>query len=172
MNETNEKSPRGSQSGLRNRVFIGFVLIVTGVLTLLNYAFDVFEFVKLWPLLLLIPIVFMAVNFVTDYKKNKGSVFPIVLLSAFTAFFLYLNFDGWDSNIGALWPIFLLIPGVSFLILFFFTHELGVLIPGSILSLLGVAFLFGFNGSIRIFSIAGILILVGIAILIQSIFKK
>jgi len=58
---------------------------------------------------------------------------------------LLLLFDQWGMpiNIGSFWPVFVLLPGLFFLMHFFSTRlKPGLLIPGSILTLSSVYFFF------------------------------
>lgn len=78
-----------------------------------------------------------------EKKDKKATVFPAVILLILGVAFLGANFlPNWNWEYW--WPIFVLVPGLAFFIWFFAAGEKnklsGILIPGSILTLLGLFF--------------------------------
>ena len=118
---------------------------------------------------MLIPVIFLISALLENYKKNFGTIVPIVILSVLTAYFLWLNYNGWE-NVSLTWPIFTLAPGLGLLSLFLFTRERGLLIPSSILIIISAIFYGNIINSGVV--IGAVLILIGIIIFITSIIKK
>lgn len=147
----------------------GILLLGVGIVVLVNTITGTLSFGELWPLFMFIPVAALCSGLVRDFNANRGSVFPIVLLSAFAFFFLYLNFRSWGM-LSALWPLFMLIPGISFFMQFLFSRETGLLIPGSILTVLAVTFLSGSSNVMP--ALAAILIIIGIAILVKGLIQR
>ena len=75
--------------------------------------------------------------------KSKNAFWGIllILIGGFLIFNNFYNFQ--FLSIGYLWPLFLLIPGLSFEIEYFTSRKNpGLLVPGGILTVLGANFLF------------------------------
>ena len=79
-----------------------------------------------------------------NYIKNRheGVLLPATILTLLGAFFLLFTSDYYDWNeMGTVWPIFIIIIGVAFLIVFLASWKWGTLIPASVLLVIGGAFL-------------------------------
>jgi hypothetical protein len=143
------------------------ILLIAGFLFLIGSFVPLLSIGKLWPLFMLIPVVFMVNAWIIQKKEASGVIFPVILLTYYAGYFLWLNFVGWE-NTATTWPNFLLGPGLAFIGLFFTTREWGVLIPAGILLVLATIF-FAANVKANVI-IALILILFGVMILLKSIF--
>ncbi|MFH1366525.1 MAG: hypothetical protein ABIH38_00865 [Patescibacteria group bacterium] len=82
-------------------------------------------------------------NSTEQSKEKKTAVFPAVILLILGVAFLAANFlPSWNWEYW--WPIFVLVPGLAFYIWFFVAGEknrlYGILIPGSILTFMGLFF--------------------------------
>lgn len=71
--------------------------------------------------------------------QTLGLVFILIGIIGFLSNFFDFSF----FNMAKLWPIFLLIPGLAFELIYFSNHKSpGLLVPGGILITLGIIFLF------------------------------
>ena len=120
----------------------GFFLIGLGLL-LLIHKLDLFYFG--WPRTY--PLIFILVGLTlfisATLKRNGSAVFWGTIFSLFGLFFFLRNFHFIEYYyIHEIWPIFFMILGIAFFILFIVKpQDWGVLIPGSIFLFLGVIFL-------------------------------
>lgn len=74
-------------------------------------------------------------------RKNTFWGLLLIILGTLAIANKFYNLD--FISIGNLWPLFLLIPGLSFEFKYFSTkRDAGVLVPGGILTTLGILFLF------------------------------
>lgn len=125
------------------RIAAGIFLILCGILLLLlttgilDYRIKV-----LWPLFILVPgLIFAAMAF--SSRSTRGAIFPATFLTLIgVLFLLWANrmIDGFHLT----WPAFPGIIGLSFIMLYIFEPEGGLLIPALVLlavSLVG----FGIN---------------------------
>ena len=159
----------------------GIILIVIGAFFLLD-RLDIFYFrwYSFYPIVLLgVGALFFVSIFV---KKEKGAAFPGTILLVLGLFFFlrnygYFSIDYYFYDIEEYWPIFLIACGLGFIVLYFFKPaDWGVLVPGGVLTFLGLIFV------LRNFRIIGwrdfgdfwpvILIAVGLSIVINSLRKK
>lgn len=89
--------------------------VAAGVILLLENLEIVSGISRLWPLLLLV----VGVGFTMLFFQRHRSDIVLIWLGSFNllvgVFFLYLNFTGWD-RMATLWPMFLLIVAISFLV--------------------------------------------------------
>lgn len=119
-----------------NFPFGGVVLVTIGVFLLLR-AFEVIEFH--WSLYL---IIVGAIFFIAAIRSSeKGGVFPgTILLLTGLLFYLRYNYII-DDSFAYLWPVFPIIVGIAFFVLFVFRpNEWGLIIPGSVLLAVGFVF--------------------------------
>ena len=66
---------------------------------------------------------------------------PAAVLTIVGLLFLYCELDGW-WRMQDLWPVFILAPGVGFILMFLFgSPDRGVLVPGTLLLVIGIVFL-------------------------------
>jgi hypothetical protein len=80
--------------------------------------------------------------------------------------FFYCVFEGWYM-MRDIWPLFIVAPGFGFLLMYLFgKKEQGLLIPGGILTAVGLFFLVGTTEYDYLWPI--VLIAVGIALLINA----
>lgn len=74
-------------------------------------------------------------------STQSRQLFPGILLIVLGIFFLITNLA--DINIGGLWPLVLLVPGVYFFVLYFMNRgNFGVLMPATVLTVIGILFLY------------------------------
>lgn len=70
---------------------------------------------------------------------STRSPLPGIILIVLGVLFLIANFS--DVHLETLWPIFVLTPGVAFIIMFFRDRKnYGILMPGTILTIIGLLF--------------------------------
>lgn len=125
---------------MESRNFIpGLLLIVVGAAILLaNLGF--FSLVGLWPLIVVLGGVFFLAAWLKE-RENYGLLMPATMLMICGFLFLYCEQFGW-WHMGVLWPVFMLAPGLGFILMYLLgEQDIGFLIPGSILLVLGVFFL-------------------------------
>ncbi len=117
----------------------GLLLIVLGAV-LLAANLGAFSLVRFWPLL----IVGLGVSFFLMWvgkRGNYGLLMPATVMIVVGLLFLYCEIDGW-RHMEDLWPVFLLAPGFGFILMYLLgTQERGLLVPGSILLIMGILFL-------------------------------
>lgn len=128
----------GNEKKVSSIVF-GGLLVVIGVLFILGLIFNQLTMKNLWPLFMLIPVVFMVMALLKEGMKAIGVIIPITILTFLVGYFLWLNFTDW-SNVRTTWPNFILAPGLGLLLFFIFDRKIGTLIPAGILISLAVIF--------------------------------
>ncbi|HOO96520.1 MAG TPA: DUF5668 domain-containing protein [Caldisericia bacterium] len=146
---------------------IGIVLIIVGVAVFLMNYFDWnISWDTIWPL---IPIV-IGLVFLTRLGREQGIVFPATILIGVGLIFLAQNsgfFPGY--NMGDLWPLFPIVVGLAFLMLYIVDRtDAGVLVPACILLGVGAVFL-SINISGWVIYIApSAIIVIGLALIVRS----
>ncbi|RMF67076.1 MAG: hypothetical protein D6743_05465 [Calditrichaeota bacterium] len=129
----------------------GILLIGIGVLFLLNQLDVIYlRWRHIYPLL------FLGLGgwfFMKVFaRKERGAAFVGTMFLVLGLFFALRNyrvlgFDDYFYDFESFWPIFLIACGLGFVVLFLFRPEdWGVLIPGGILLLFGVAFFLEMSG--------------------------
>ena len=146
-------------------IILAVVLISAGVLLMFGGSVSSLHVSKMWPLFLMIPVAAMALGWLRHGKKAAGVAYPITLLTLFCVYFIWLNFAGWN-HVRHSWPMFIMIPGVSFLVLYLATREKRILVPAGILCGLGILFLSGAGSFVLAAGLA--LTMTGVYIIIQS----
>jgi len=123
----------------QGKVF-GYSLVIIGLLFLLN-SFDIWEFH--WSqIMIVVGVFFYAGAFASS---DKGPVFPGTIVLLIGLFFQLRELRILDDSMYYMWPVFLIITGAAFLLLFIFRPtDWGLLIPGGILITLGLLF-FAYN---------------------------
>jgi hypothetical protein len=117
----------------------GLLLIAVGGLLLLsNLGFlDIFGF---WPLLIVVVGLAFFLMWVKD-RGNYGLLMPFAVLTITGLLFLYCEYEGW-WRMQDLWPVFVLAPGVGFILMYALGEkDKGLLVPGTILLATGTVFL-------------------------------
>jgi hypothetical protein len=163
---------------LTSSLIVGIVLILVGVGILLD-KWDIVSFTweEFYPLVLL---ALSLLSLLKVIQGRKDASFWFVSLGILGLFYFLRNFDiiisFWyiDS-----WPVLLLALGLSFIVMYFFkSYDWGNLIPGSILTFLGAAFLLremdvrwlSFRFVIDFWPL--ILVLIGMGIIVSSLVGK
>ena len=120
-------------------VIPGLLLIITGgVILLANIG--AFSLVGLWPLLVVLLGIFFFILWLND-RGDYGLLMPATILTIVGILFLYCEQFGW-WNMSNLWPVFLMAPGLGFMLMYLFgEQEAGLLIPGTLMLVLGIFFL-------------------------------
>ena len=121
---------------------IGLIFILVGIGLLMD-KLDIVSFgwYQIYPVIFLL---IAAASFVNAFSKDKNAAFWGGVFGVLGLFFVLRNFHiirfYWFEEF---WPVFLIALGVGFLVLYIFKpHDWGVLIPGVILTGLGVLFIF------------------------------
>ncbi len=132
MNDPSHAKPRG--------LFPATFLIFLGLIFLLR-SLHLLDWSDAWPLIL---VGVGTMIFISGLgRTDKGAVFPgTVLILVGVFFFLWSRLHFSDSmDMDELWPIFPLIVGIAFFILFLLNpKDWGTLVPGVILVLISVLF--------------------------------
>ncbi|MBN1464788.1 hypothetical protein JXA02_03435 [candidate division KSB1 bacterium] len=122
-------------------LLIGLIFILAGVGLLLDKMrlFD-FGWQETYPVIFLL---LAVISFISAFSGKKNSAFWGGVFGVLGVFYLLRNFDLIPFYlVHELWPIFLLALGLGFIALFIFNpREWGVLVPGFILTGLGVIFI-------------------------------
>lgn len=117
----------------------GIVLIIVGIV-LLVLNISGYGFHEFWPVLFIGLGLYFVVLFLTD-RSNYGLLMPASILTIMGIMFQYAAIEGWWS-MRMLWPFFLIGPGLGFFLMYWFgKKESGLLIPGYILTGIGIVFL-------------------------------
>jgi len=145
------------------------VLIVIGAVFLLE-NFGIIEGAWfLWPLLPLI----IGIGFCILFFKTRRRDPVLLGMGIFTLlnsiFFFYLNFTGWWQLV-FLWPVFIVMLGLTFLACYFPSKAKVLLYLTTFLIALGVSFILIFVISTRLWPI--ILVLAGVSFIIISLFER
>lgn len=125
---------------------LGIGLILIGLLSIL-VSFNVIdiEFWEVWPFILLVLGLMFEIGFFTGSKKDPGLLVPGGILITISMIFIINIVFGWYM-MSYIWPMFILAPGLGLLQLYLFSpksNRAGILIPTTILLLLGTYFLLG-----------------------------
>lgn len=117
----------------------GIVLIVIGIIFLLP-GFTDLTLRDLWPVLMLAPGILFFLGFIAD-RRSYGLLMPGAILTTYGLVFFYCTIFGWYW-IQDLWPFYIVGPGIGFLLMYRFGRkETALLVPGAIMTLLGLIFL-------------------------------
>jgi hypothetical protein len=144
------------------------LLVIVGFLIALDVLYDFAIISKLWPVF----VIFLGAGFLGIFFK-RGKREPAYLgigiyLLAFSLLAFYCNFTSW-ALLARLWPLFILILGLVFIMLFFLSERRYInILFGLILVSLSAVFLL-------VFSLGGqywwsVFILTGLSILIAERF--
>ena len=124
---------------MNKSVVTGIVLIIIGLIFLLP-SFTNLTLRDLWPVLMLGPGILFFLGYIAD-RKNYGLLMPGAILTTYGLLFLYCSLTDWYM-MRSLWPLYLIGPGIGFFLLYYFgKKETALLVPGSILTILGLIFL-------------------------------
>ena len=145
------------------------VLIVIGAVFLLE-NFGIIEGAWfLWPLLPLI----IGIGFCILFFKTRRRDPVLLGMGVFTLlnsiFFFYLNFTGW-RQLALLWPVFMVVLGLTFLACYFPSKAKVLLYLTTFLIALGTSFILVFVISTKLWPI--ILVLAGVSFIIISLFER
>jgi hypothetical protein len=153
---------RGSR---RVTLLAGILLSAGGVVFLLNNFYDFLFIDRLWPVFLLIPVAVLALAWADKGREAAGVVIPMVILTFYAAYFLWLNYTSW-ANSQTTWPNYLIGPGLAFIAYYFVERKAELLVPAFILLGLASAFYSAMYDNTLI--IGGFLVLVGLIILARG----
>ena len=126
--------------GSVRKIIFGSVLIVLGIVFLLkNTGLITVDIQGLWPWLMIVPgAVFMGVG-LWDERQYRQLFVGAILLGYGLLFFGEHTMQWWDTS--RVWPLFVLVPGVGFLMMYFLgPRRRDHLRKGIFLSLLAGAF--------------------------------
>lgn len=124
----------------RNKA-LGLILIFLGFIFLLdNLHIISFNFLQIWPVLIILGGIGFWLGFFVN-KKNISLIMPATILTIYGFLFFYCNWFGWHY-MHSLWPVFLMGPGIGFYLLYLLgSKEKGLIVPATILNVLGLLFL-------------------------------
>ena len=118
----------------------GVILIAIGGILLLK-SFDIF-YLK-WDTIGSVILIFFGAYQLGAWalnRKNYGLLFPGTIMLIYGLVFLLCSWNSWNL-LSDLWPVFILAPGVAFLLMYFFGNkETGLLVTAIIM--LGIGFIF------------------------------
>lgn len=142
-------------------------LIIIGIIFMLqNYGYITWVWL-IWPLLPLI----IGTGFCMLFFRARKDIVLLgigcfILLNSI--FFFYLNFAGW-SLLAYLWPIFIIILGVTFIVCYAFSKKKILIYIATILIALAISFILIFAVSTSLWPIS--LVLTGASFIIINIFE-
>ncbi len=122
-------------------VTLGIVLVIIGLGLLLNKMHVLeFSWSQIYPLAIL---AFSAFSFASLARGEKNAAFLATASAVIGLFFLLRNYDIVDYLwFLEVWPMILISLGLGFIVLYVYKpYDWGILIPGSILTFLGIVFL-------------------------------
>ncbi|MCK5744001.1 MAG: hypothetical protein KAH30_04630 [Caldisericia bacterium] len=150
----------------------GIILIIVGaVLLLMKFTNFNMDWLVMWPLIM----VAVGLFLLTQMTRDKGAVFPATIVIGIGALFLIENMNILPRGIGMgeLWPFFPIIVGLAFVALYLFDKkDTGVLIPASILLVVGAVFLSINMKGFIVYIAPIVIILVGLLIVVNGIMGK
>ena len=124
---------------MNKSLIMGIMLIIIGSVLLLP-SFTDLTLGDLWPVLMLAPGILFFLGFVAD-RKSYGLLMPGAILTTYGLVFFYCTISGW-SAMHELWAFYLVGPGIGFFLMYYFgKKETALLIPGTVLTLLGLIFI-------------------------------
>lgn len=123
----------------RRSLVAGGILILVGILFFLGNYID-FYWEEVWPLWMIFGgLVFLGLYLAN--RRNYGFLMPAAVLLSQGALFQFCAWDNRWYYMGELWPVFILGPGLGFLLMYFFgKRETGFVIPAFIL--IGLSLIF------------------------------
>ena len=127
---------------MRNRTsyYIGLILIIIGGAALYNALFldNLFSMRNLWPLFILLPGLFLEIDYFTNYKRRDASLLiPAGILTLTGTFFLIKQFLPIMDSMSS--PIFMVILGLALLQYYVAKpKDRGILVISLALILIGV----------------------------------
>ena len=152
---------------MNNSVITGIALITIGIIFLLPNFIDL-SLRELWSVLMLGPGILFFVSYLSD-RKSYGLLMPGSILTVYGLLFFFCTFFGWYW-IRELWPFYLIGPGVGFILMYYFGRkETGLLVPGAVLTLLGVIFLLGTTDYGYLWPL--VIIIAGVLLIVKSRLK-
>ena len=120
-------------------LFPGVALILLGIIFLLP-NFTSLRWQEIWAVFVLAPGIWFFLLFADDRAK-VGLLMPASVVTVTGALLLYCSLTGW-SSMEDLWPLFIMAPGLGFLLMYLLgKKEPGLLVPAAILLLIGLLFL-------------------------------
>jgi len=123
------------------KLITGIALVAVGIIFMLNSLDLIRGIDELWPLFMILIGLAFLIGFYLR-RGNPGMLFVGLLITLNGLFFLLWNF-GYTGlyDMGELWPTFMLIPGISFIIMALVSREeRKALIPGFILVIVAAIF--------------------------------
>jgi uncharacterized membrane protein HdeD (DUF308 family) len=165
---------------VKQRILPGIILIAIGGVILV-YNLDIIDLG--WRTLVGTVMLLIGISiFIGAFKSSDRSpVFPGTYLSLTGLFFITMDLNLINDDLGDMWPMFIIILGIAFLVTFAFKpRELSPLINAIIFTSLGIIFLLSQAGILEwhdVWHYFGqywpvILILIGLSLLLKSIRKK
>jgi hypothetical protein len=146
-------------------MIIGIGLVILGALFLSeNIGYIEFDFQDIWPVFVLLAGIGFGIGYFQD-KKNYGLLMPASILTIYGLLFFYCSIEGWYI-MSTLWPVFILGPGIGFFMMYLLGgREKGLLVPASILTVLGILFIIGHSDFWRYWPL--VLIIIGIILIVR-----
>jgi hypothetical protein len=149
-------------------IFWGILLLLLGAYLLASQFYEVPGIEHLWPVFLVLG----GISLFSEFLRNRqeGVLIPATILALLGVFFFLftLNYYPWE-DMDILWPVFILIPGVAFLVMFLACRRWGVFIPAFILLATGGGFLASTTGYVTWINVAkwwpSVIIIAGILLL-------
>ena len=142
----------------------GFALVL-GQMSIINWS-------MIWPAGMLLLSIMFYVQYFTGRNHNPGVLVPAGILLLYGSLFMYASISSWGS-ISDLWPIFLVGPGFGLMQLKLFSRgKQGSWVPVIILFSLAIFFFIRDSFSSFPIAVAAILIVVGVIVIIASLFSK
>lgn len=122
-----------------DRFFMGITLIVLGIVFLFVNLSHV-SMSKFWPIFPLVVGGAMIFGYFKN-RENVGFLMPGSILIIISILFFYCAAAGWD-HMSDLWPVFIIAPAAGFVAMYFGgTRDRGLLVPASILGIVGAVFI-------------------------------
>jgi hypothetical protein len=145
---------------------LGFILIFLGIIFLLeNLSVIRLDFLILWPILIILG----GAGFWLGYAINRkltSFIIPGTILISYGALFLHCTIFGWD-RMAALWPVFLMGPGVGFYLLYLLGGKNKILLwPAGILIILSALFFLRYIEYLRYWPV--LLIIGGVILILKK----
>lgn len=150
----------------KDKFFLGIAFIIFGILFLIVNLGNI-GMSKFWPIFPLV----VGGGMIFGYFKNRenvGFLMPGSILIVISFLFFYCASAGWD-HMSDLWPVFIIAPAVGFVAMYFGgTRDRGLLVPASILGIVGAVFIainLNFSNFLPI-----VMIIIGIILVLTQMF--
>ncbi|HOV13427.1 MAG TPA: hypothetical protein PK771_04005 [Spirochaetota bacterium] len=118
----------------------GICLIIIGATFLIANFIEGFDWRLLWPIFLVIPIIFLTLEYFTSPDAKKNTLFSIFFLLQLLIFFFIWTTGFHYKYMEKMWTFFIIMPGVALFPLYLVKKEIKLIFISLILIIIGTIF--------------------------------